>query len=120
VSFLSFLSFQPCGSTYWKDRKDREDINFLFHVSLAGPLATQKIVPSKIRHSGGKRLNAMDNTRELASLLRRASRVSLQAPPTLHLAVLQPGDELPAPSPWRLTVAIEPKRVVQGNHRDFR
>jgi len=63
----------------------------------------------------------MNNSRELASLLRRASRVKiLQAPPTLHLAVLQPGDELPAPSTWRLTVAIEPKRVVQGIHRDFR
>ena len=47
VSFLSFLSFQPCGSTYWKDRKDREDINFLFYVSLAGPLAVQKNRPFK-------------------------------------------------------------------------
>jgi len=62
----------------------------------------------------------MDNSRELASLLRRANRVALQSPPALTMAVLQPGDELPAPSPWRLTVAIEPKRVVQGIHRDFR
>jgi len=55
----------------------------------------------------------MDNTRELASLLRRANRVAiLQSPPALTMAVLQPGDELPPTSPWRLTVAIEPKRVV--------
>jgi len=26
------------------------------------------------------------------------------------MAVLQPGDELPPPSPWSLTVAIEPKQ----------
>jgi len=63
----------------------------------------------------------MDNSRELASLLRRANRVViLQSPPALTMMVLQPGAELPPPSPWRLTVAIEPKRVVQGNCRNFR
>jgi hypothetical protein len=55
----------------------------------------------------------MDNSRELASLLRRANRLAiLQTPPTLSMTVLQPGEELPSPSPWRLTLAIEPKRVA--------
>jgi hypothetical protein len=53
----------------------------------------------------------MDNSRELASLLRRANRLTiLQRPPALEMVVLQPGDELPPPSPWRLTLAIEPKK----------
>jgi hypothetical protein len=57
----------------------------------------------------------MDNSRELASLLRRANRVAiLQAPPALSMVTLQHGDEITPPSPWRLTVAIEPKRVVPG------
>ena len=55
----------------------------------------------------------MDNSRELASLLRRANRIAiLQAPPKLELAVINDGDELPPPSPWRLTLAIEPKRIA--------
>ena len=55
----------------------------------------------------------MDNSRELASLLRRANRLAiLQAPPALSIVTLQPGEEVPPPSPWRLIVAIEPKRVV--------
>lgn len=53
----------------------------------------------------------MDNSRELANLLRRANRLAiLQAPPALSIVTLQPGEEVPPPSPWRLTVAIEPKR----------
>ena len=53
----------------------------------------------------------MDNSRELASLLRRANRVAiLQAPPGLSMVTVQLGEELPPPSPWCLTVAIEPKR----------
>jgi len=53
----------------------------------------------------------MDNLRERASLLRRANRVAiLQSPPALTMAVLQPGDDLQPPSPWTLTVTIEPKR----------
>ena len=52
----------------------------------------------------------MDNSRELASLLRRANRLSiLQAPPKLELAVVDNGDELPSPSPWRLILQIQPK-----------
>ncbi|QPN70131.1 hypothetical protein [Synechococcus sp. CBW1108] len=55
----------------------------------------------------------MDNSRELASLPRRANRVAiLQAPPALSMLMVQPGDELPPPSPWRLTVVIEPKRAA--------
>jgi hypothetical protein len=55
----------------------------------------------------------MDNSRELASLLRRANRLAiLQAPPTLSMMMLQPGEELPPASPWRLTLAIDPKRVA--------
>jgi len=43
-----------------------------------------------------------------------ANRVAiLQSPPALTMAVLQPGDELPAPSPWRVTLQIEPKRATQ-------
>ena len=54
----------------------------------------------------------MDNSRELASLLRRANRIAiLQAPPALTMTVLQPGDELPPPSPWRLNLVIQPKRL---------
>ena len=52
----------------------------------------------------------MDNSRELASLLRRANRLSiLQVPPKLELAVVNDGDELPPPSPWRLILQIQPK-----------
>jgi len=55
----------------------------------------------------------LDLSRQIEQLARRIDRVTiLKAPPTLHLAVLQPGEELPTPSPWRLTVAIEPKQVV--------
>jgi hypothetical protein len=54
----------------------------------------------------------MDNSRELASLLRRANRVAItQRPPALELAVINAGDELPPPSPWRLTIQVEPKRL---------
>ena len=53
----------------------------------------------------------MDNSRELAALLRRATRIALvQRPPALDLAVIHAGDELPPPSPWRLAIQIEPKR----------
>ena len=53
----------------------------------------------------------MDNSRELASLLRRANRVAIvQSPPALTMTVLPFDEELPPPSPWTLTVAIEPKR----------
>jgi len=56
----------------------------------------------------------LDLSRQIEQLARRIDRVTIliKAPPTLHLAVLQPGEELPTPSPWRLTVAIEPKQVV--------
>mgnify|MGYP006906269672 CR=1 FL=1 len=48
----------------------------------------------------------MDNSRELASLLRRANRVAIvQSPPALTMTVLPFGEELPPPSPgpsrWR-------------------
>ena len=55
----------------------------------------------------------MDNSRELAALLRRANRIALvQRPPSLELTVVNSGDELPPPSPWRLAIQIEPKRTV--------
>ena len=55
----------------------------------------------------------MDNSRELASLLRRANRLTiLQRPPALEMVVLQPGEEMPPASPWRMTLAIDPKRVA--------
>jgi len=55
----------------------------------------------------------MDNSRELAALLRRATRIALvQRPPSLELAVVNAGDEMPSPSPWRLTIQVEPKRTV--------
>jgi hypothetical protein len=55
----------------------------------------------------------MDNSRELAALLRRANRIALvQRPPSLELAVVNSGDELPPPSPWRLAIQIEPKRFA--------
>jgi hypothetical protein len=53
----------------------------------------------------------MDNSRELASLLRRANKIAIhQRPPSLELAVINAGEELPLPSPWRLTIQVEPKR----------
>ena len=56
----------------------------------------------------------MDNSRELANLPRRANRLTLlQAPPALSMLIVQPGDELPPPSTWRLTVVIEPKRAAR-------
>ena len=112
MSFLSFLSFQPCRATYWKDRKDREDIKILFYVSPAGPNSSKKstLQKSAILRGNPSQL-PMDNSRELASLLRRANRVAiLQAPPGLSMVKVQLGEELPPPSPWCLTVAIEPKR----------
>jgi hypothetical protein len=58
-------------------------------------------------------LITLDNSRELAALLRRANRIALvQRPPSLELAVINAGDELPPPSPWRLTIQVEPKRTV--------
>jgi len=58
----------------------------------------------------------LDLSRQIEQLARRVDRVTiLQAPPTLSMVTVQPGDELPAPSPWRLTVAIEPKRVVPSS-----
>jgi len=52
----------------------------------------------------------MDNSRELASMLRRVNRVSiLQKPPALELAVIKEGEKLPAPSPWRLHLVIQEK-----------
>jgi hypothetical protein len=55
----------------------------------------------------------MDNSRELASLLRRANRLTiLQRPPALEMVVVQPGEEMPPASPWRLNLTIEPKRVA--------
>jgi hypothetical protein len=55
----------------------------------------------------------MDNSRELASLLRRANRVAItQRAPALELAVINADNELPPPSPWRLTIQMEPKRTV--------
>lgn len=54
----------------------------------------------------------MDNSRELASLLRRANRLAiLQAPPKLELVVVNEGDELPPPSPWLLRLQIQAKVV---------
>lgn len=47
VSFLSFLSFQPCRGPYWKDRKDREDINFLFHVKPGRAISRTEKRPFK-------------------------------------------------------------------------
>jgi hypothetical protein len=74
----------------------------------------QKIAVLKIRHPEGKPSTVtMDNSRELSSLLRRANRLSiLQRPPALEMAVIHCGEEMPAPSPWRLTLQIEPKRVA--------
>jgi hypothetical protein len=68
----------------------------------------------KIRHPEGKPSAAtMDNNRELASLLRRANRLTiLQRPPALEMVVLQPGEEMPPASPWRMTLTIDPKRVA--------
>ena len=52
----------------------------------------------------------MDNSRELASLLRRVNRLSiLQAPPKLELAVINEGEQVPPPSPWRMTLQIQAK-----------
>jgi hypothetical protein len=57
--------------------------------------------------------NPMDNSRELASMLRRANKIAIrQRPPALELAVINAGDEMPPPSPWRLTIQVEPKRTV--------
>jgi hypothetical protein len=117
VSFLSFLSFQPCRATYWKDRKDREDKKILFYVSPAGSNCSKKSTLQKsVILRGNPSQLAMDNSRELASLLRRANRVAiLQAPPVLSMVMLQPGDELPPPSPWCLTLAVEPRRVITSS-----
>ena len=55
----------------------------------------------------------MDNSRELTSLLRRANRLTiLQRPPALEMVVLQPGEEMPPASPWRMTLTIDPKRSL--------
>ena len=52
----------------------------------------------------------MTISRELEFLLRRAERISvLQRPPKLELAVVNDGDELPPPSPWRMNLVIQPK-----------
>jgi hypothetical protein len=74
--------------------------------------SAQKIAVLKIRHPEGKPAAVtMDNSRELASLLRRANRLTiLQNPPVLELLTVNPGEELP-PSPWRLNLVIEPKRT---------
>jgi len=54
----------------------------------------------------------MTISRELDSLLRRAERISvLQRPPKLELVVLNAGDELPPPSPWRMNLQIQAKAV---------
>jgi hypothetical protein len=53
----------------------------------------------------------MDNSRELASLLRRANRLTiLQRPPALEMVVLQPGEEMPPASPWRMNLIIANKK----------
>jgi hypothetical protein len=53
----------------------------------------------------------MDNSRELASLLRRANRLSIiQQPPTLEMVIMDIDDEKLGQSQWQLTLAIEPKR----------
>lgn len=55
----------------------------------------------------------MELSRQLEQLARRAERITvLQRPPKLELVVIDAGDELPPPSPWRLTLAIEPKRIA--------
>jgi hypothetical protein len=60
-------------------------------------------------------LITLDNSRELAALLRRATRIALvQRPPSLELAVFNAGDEMPPPSPWRLTIQVEPKRTEKS------
>ena len=52
----------------------------------------------------------MELSRQLEQLARRAERISvLQRPPKLELAVINDGDELPPPSPWRLILQIQPK-----------
>jgi hypothetical protein len=53
----------------------------------------------------------MQLSRQIEQLARRAERISiLQRPPALEMVVLQPGEEAPPPSPWRLTLQVEPKR----------
>ena len=52
----------------------------------------------------------MNNSRELERLLRRAERVrTIQAPPTLTMPVVMPGEEAPEPEPWQMIVYVEPK-----------
>ena len=55
----------------------------------------------------------MDNSRELASLLRRANRLSIiQQPPTLEMVIVKHDGEGPPQSPWRINLTIEPKHVA--------
>ena len=83
-----FSCFAPQGQSAHKDRR------------LKNPPSCRQTTPDV----------DMDNSRELASLLRRANRLSiLQVPPKLELAVVNDGDELPPPSPWRLILQIQPK-----------
>ena len=61
----------------------------------------------------------MTISRELEFLLRRAERISvLQRPPKLELAVVNDGDELPPPSPWRLTLQIQQKLTSTSSPTD--
>ena len=57
----------------------------------------------------------MDNSRELASLLRRANRLSIiQQPPTLEMVIVKNYGEAPGQSPWRINLTIEPKSVTRA------
>jgi hypothetical protein len=55
----------------------------------------------------------MELSRQIEQLARRTERISiLQRPPALEMVVLQPGEEMPPASPWRMTLTIDPKRSL--------
>ena len=77
-------------------------------------------VPRKnLQNDGSCAADEMTISRELEFLLRRAERITvLQRPPKLELAVVNDGDELPPPSPWRMSMVIQPKLKTPSNSTD--
>jgi hypothetical protein len=99
--------------TGFRHKRHKRQYSRAFLVSACRADTSQKIAALKIRHPEGKPSTAtMDNSRELASLLRRANRLTiLQRPPALEMVVLQPGEEAPPANPWLLPLLIETKRL---------
>ena len=108
------------GHSLKRQKGQIRQLFFVHHESPQGRIPSQKIAALKIRHPEGKpSAVTMDNSRELASLLRRANRLTiLQRPPALEMVVLQPGEEAPPANPWLLPLLIETKRLRSPSRQE--